>query len=197
MWDFKTETVDLNAGDNTITYQCDAGDSGDVHLDAIIVAEVVKPALVPTPTVQVTAQATSAPAKAATPAGTRIQHVAAFVAVIILGLVMCLQLLLAAGFPLGRAAWGGQHRILPTRLRWGSLAAVGILGVAVWVVLARAGFVAPGANSAAVRVMTWVFAAYLALNTVGNLRSKSSVERYGMATASFLLAVCFVLVALS
>jgi hypothetical protein len=40
MWDFASETVALNAGENTITYQYDQGDSGDVHLDAIIVAKV-------------------------------------------------------------------------------------------------------------------------------------------------------------
>jgi len=44
MWDFKTEIVSLNAGDNTITYQYDTGDSGDVHLDAIVVANTVEPA---------------------------------------------------------------------------------------------------------------------------------------------------------
>lgn len=59
MWDFKTESVQLNAGDNTITYQVDAGDSGDVHLDAIMVAKVVEPA-------PIAADTTEAPA--ATPA---------------------------------------------------------------------------------------------------------------------------------
>lgn len=40
MWDFASETVTLKAGENTITYQYDTGDSGDVHLDAIILAKV-------------------------------------------------------------------------------------------------------------------------------------------------------------
>lgn len=40
MWDFASEIVKLNAGENTITYQYDSGDSGDVHLDAIILAKV-------------------------------------------------------------------------------------------------------------------------------------------------------------
>lgn len=51
-WDFKTESVQLNAGDNTITYQVDAGDTGDVHLDAIMVTKVVEPAPIPADTAQ-------------------------------------------------------------------------------------------------------------------------------------------------
>jgi hypothetical protein len=52
MWDFKTEIVPLNAGDNVITYQYDAGDSGDVHLDAIMVAKTGEPAPIPANTAQ-------------------------------------------------------------------------------------------------------------------------------------------------
>jgi beta-glucosidase len=44
MWDFKTETVVLKAGENTVTYQFDPGDSGDVNLDALLVAKVNSPA---------------------------------------------------------------------------------------------------------------------------------------------------------
>jgi hypothetical protein len=37
MWDYKTESLALSAGDNTITYQYDPCDSAHVNLDAIIV----------------------------------------------------------------------------------------------------------------------------------------------------------------
>lgn len=36
MWDYKTESLYLNAGHNTVTYQYDNGDSGHVNLDSII-----------------------------------------------------------------------------------------------------------------------------------------------------------------
>ena len=52
MWDFKTEIVPLNAGDNIITYRYDAGDSGDVHIDAIMVAKTGEPAPISTNTSQ-------------------------------------------------------------------------------------------------------------------------------------------------
>jgi hypothetical protein len=121
----------------------------------------------------------------------------AIVATLVLGLVMLLQVLLAAGLPLGQAAWRGQHRVLPPALRWASLATVGMLGLAAWVVLARAGLVAPGAEPAAVQVATWVFAGFFALNTVGNIASRSLVERYGMTPVTVLLVGCFMVVALS
>ncbi len=121
---------------------------------------------------------------------------AAILAVIILALLMCFQLLLAAGLPLGKAAWGGQHRVLPTKLRWGSLAAVGILGIAAWIVLAIADLVAPGDEPTAIGIATWVFGGYWALNTLGNIASKSPIERYLMTPVSMVLTICFVVVAL-
>jgi hypothetical protein len=126
-----------------------------------------------------------------------IHQYAAIVATVVLALGMCFQLLLAAGLPLGRAAWGGKHSVLPMKLRFGSLAATGILGVAAWIVLARGGLVGPGNGPMAVRVATWVFAGFLSLNTLGNLASKSTVERKVMTPATLLLVACFVIVAWS
>jgi hypothetical protein len=126
-----------------------------------------------------------------------IQQRIAILATTVLGLVMVLQLLLAAGFPLGHAAWGGQDQVLPPLLRWASLATVGVLGLAAWIVLARANLAAPGAEPVAIRVVAWVFAGFLSLNTLGNMASTSAVERYGMASVSLLLVVCFIVVALS
>ena len=121
----------------------------------------------------------------------------AIVATIVLGLVVLLQLLLAAGFPLGQVAWRGQYRVLPPALRRASLAAAGVLGLAAWVVLARAGLVASGAASAVVPVATWVFAGLFGLNTVGNLASRSALERRVMTPVTVLLALCFIAVAVS
>ena len=124
-------------------------------------------------------------------------EIAAIVAAVILASLICFQLLLAAGLPLGRAAWGGQHRIPPAKLRWGSIAAVVVLGVAAWVVLARADLVAPGAEATVIRVTTWVFAGHQVLNTLMNIVAKSPAERYVMTPTSVLLVACFIVVALS
>jgi hypothetical protein len=125
-----------------------------------------------------------------------IQQRVAIIAAVVLGLVMILQVLLAAGFPLGQAAWRGQYRILPRALRWASLATVAVLGLAAWVVLARADLAVPGAERVAVRVATWVFAGFFSLNTVGNIASRSTVERYAMTPVTVLLVICFIVVAL-
>lgn len=121
----------------------------------------------------------------------------AVVAVVVLGLMMILQVLLAAGLPLGHFAWRGQYRVLPAALRWASLAAAGVLGLAAWVVLARAGLVAPGAAPAVVPVATWVFAGFFGLNTVGNIASRSAAERLVMTPVTVLLTSCFIAVAVS
>ena len=118
-------------------------------------------------------------------------------AAIVLGLVAVFQLLLAAGLPLGRAAWRGKYRVLPSSLRWASLAAAGVLGLAAWVVLVRASVVAAGSQPIAIRAGTWVFAGFFFLNAAGNVTSQSRVERYGMTLVVLLLGVSFIVVALS
>jgi len=118
---------------------------------------------------------------------------AAIIAAVVLALLMIFQALLAAGLPLGKAAWGGEHRVLPDNLRYGSLSAIVILGIAAWVVLARAGLVRPGAESTYVKIFTWVFGIYFALNTIMNIMSPSPPERYIMTPVSLLLVTCFAL----
>ncbi|MBA2668172.1 MAG: hypothetical protein H0U69_14175 [Trueperaceae bacterium] len=122
---------------------------------------------------------------------------AAVVAATVLALVLVFQLLLVAGAPFGHAAWGGQHQVLPTHLRWASAAAVAIIGLMAWVVLARAGLVPPGGEHVAIRTATWVFVGFFAVNTVANVVSTSSVERYVMTPATLLMVACLVTLALS
>jgi hypothetical protein len=50
MWDFKTETVTLNTGENSVAFQKDSSDNGDVQLDSITVTQVVEPTPIPTVT---------------------------------------------------------------------------------------------------------------------------------------------------
>ena len=130
-----------------------------------------------------------------------IHELAAMVGTGLLGALAVFQILLAAGLPLGRAAWGGKHRVLPRNLRIGSLAAVGILGIAAWMLLARAGLVVPGCGPGGaplvVRIVTWAFAAYFGLNIAMNLSSKSRIERLVMTPVAAVLTACFVIVALA
>ncbi|HVK39393.1 MAG TPA: hypothetical protein VNA88_12705 [Candidatus Kapabacteria bacterium] len=120
----------------------------------------------------------------------------AILATLILSLVALLQVLLAAGAPLGRLAWGGEHRILPAKLRLGSVAAIPLLVLAAWAILARVDLVLPGTDVAIVPVGTWIFGGLFVLNTLGNLASKSQVERIVMTPLALILAACFIAVSL-
>ena len=51
---------------------------------------------------------------------------AAVVASVLLAGLAVFQVALIAGAPLARFAWGGQHRVLPTRLRIGSAVSVAL-----------------------------------------------------------------------
>jgi hypothetical protein len=72
-----------------------------------------------------------------------------------------------------------------------------VLGLADWVVLARAGVAAPGPEPIAIRAATWVFAGFFLLNAVGNVTPQSRVERYMMTLVVLFLGVNFIMVALS
>ena len=110
---------------------------------------------------------------------------AALAACVLLGALAVLQALLACRFPLGRFAWGGQHEILPTRLRVGSVVAVVVYVGIGWVVLARAGLL--GGGQGTVRVVTWVIAGYFLLGAAGNLASRSRSERVVMTPVAVVL----------
>jgi hypothetical protein len=121
---------------------------------------------------------------------------AAVLALVVLALLAMFQLALAFGAPLGRLAWGGQHRVLPSRLRVGS-----VVSVVLYAVFANGNRgprcsidVVPDAVSG---VGTWVLAAYFLLGVVMNAISRSIPERATMTPVSAVLAAACVLVALS
>lgn len=105
----------------------------------------------------------------------------------VLGLLAVFQLLLVAGLPLGRFAWGGQNAVLPGRLRVGSAVSVLVYAVFAGVALERAGLIAVMPEFVGVVAM-WVVAAYLLLSVLPNLASKSRQERRVMVPVSVVLA---------
>jgi hypothetical protein len=107
-----------------------------------------------------------------------------------------LQTALAAGAPLGRFAWGGRQRVLPTGLRIGSLVTIVLYALFVLIALERAGASAllPGVVA---EVGIWILAAYFFLGIIMNALSRSAAERLTMAPACLLLVASSVLLALS
>jgi hypothetical protein len=111
----------------------------------------------------------------------------------VLAALAVFQLALVAGAPLGRFAWGGQHVVLPARLRVGSAVSIVVYGV-VALFLLQAG----GAHSVLPRgvvdVGMWVLTGYFALGVALNAASRSRPERLVMTPIALALAVvCLVL----
>ncbi|WP_405375104.1 MULTISPECIES: hypothetical protein [unclassified Microbacterium] len=119
----------------------------------------------------------------------------ALVLTVILALLAVFQITLALGAPLGRFAWGGQHRVLPTRLRIGSL--VSTLIYALIAVLAwdrvRAIDVVPDVVA---QVGMWIVFAYFVLGILLNAISRSTPERNTMVPVTIVLAVLSFLIAM-
>ena len=123
---------------------------------------------------------------------------AVLAAVLFLGMA-AFQASLALGAPLGAHVLGGRHpRTLPNRLRAFSAIAAAVLVGGTLVILARAGAIGWPAGAAGLLVpAAWAIAAFLALNTLGNLASKSRLERTVFAATTAALAVLSAYVALS
>lgn len=123
---------------------------------------------------------------------------AALLAAILLQLVAAVQVGLAYGAPWGDHVYGGRAEttegVLAPRYRAMSAAAVPILLLASWIVLAKAELVSTDAGW--VDWAVWVVLAYLVANTAGNLASSSKIERYAMGSVSIVTAVATLVVAL-
>jgi hypothetical protein len=107
------------------------------------------------------------------------------------------QLALAAGAPLGAAAWGGTERVLPMAFRIGSAGTVLLYAVGAFAVLRCAGFHVPGISVRFARAATWVLGVILPLSGLANLASESEWERYLLAPVAIGLGALCLMVARS
>ena len=121
---------------------------------------------------------------------------AAIALTVILAALAVFQLALALGAPLGRFAWGGQHRVLPAGLRVGSLVSIVVYAVIVALALDKVGLidVVPDVVS---DVGMWVAFAYFVLGIPMNAISRSKPERWTMTPVALVLGVLSLAVALS
>lgn len=114
---------------------------------------------------------------------------------VVLALLAVFQLALICGAPLGRFAWGGQHRVLPARLRAGSAVSILVYALIALVAWDRVGAVDVfgGAFS---EIAMWVIFGYFVLGIALNAASRSKPERYTMVPVSIVLAVLSLLIAM-
>jgi hypothetical protein len=105
--------------------------------------------------------------------------------------IAAFQAAIAAGAPLGRAAWGGTYVRLPQRFRAASAVAVVVWILAALVVLARAGFDASPVPFGVSRWATWVLVVILPIGALMNAVSRSPWERFVWAPVALVLsALC-------
>ena len=111
------------------------------------------------------------------------------------GAIALFQAALAAGAPLGRAAYGGGQAELTTVLRIASGAAVAVWSGAALIVLGRARLWHAARLEQVFRRGTWLFAGVLTVGALMNFASPSVWENVIMGPLALVLAILFVIVA--
>ena len=107
---------------------------------------------------------------------------------LLLAALAVFQAALIAGAPLGEYAWGGQHRVLPRRLRIGSVVSIVLYLLFALIALAKAGVVHLFPGTPVVDIAMWGIAGYLALGIPLNAISRSRKERFVMTPTVVVLA---------
>lgn len=127
----------------------------------------------------------------------RIDQCAAVSACAVLAALALFQAALIAGAPLGKLAWGGQHEVLPPRLKAGSAVSIVLYVLFGYLALAAATLVPPMVEGAFISAGIWVLTAYFGLGVVMNAVSRSKPERLVMTPAALVLTVLFLVIALT
>jgi hypothetical protein len=118
--------------------------------------------------------------------------IAAAIATTLLSVVVIFQIALAAGAPLGKAAWGGRHEgVLPKGLRIASgVVAFAIYPLVIVAVLDAAGpfgrELLPGSDAG----VMWTLAALFTVGALANLASRSTLERFWAPVSLAIAASC-------
>lgn len=107
---------------------------------------------------------------------------------LLLAALAAFQASLIAGAPLGEYAWGGQHRVLPRRLRIGSAVSIALCAVFAVVALVKAGVLDIFPGTPVADIAMWVIAGYPVLGIPLNAISRSRKERVVMTPTVVVLA---------
>ena len=85
---------------------------------------------------------------------------------ILFGVIATMTVLVACGLPLGEFTMGGQHKILPKKLRVAAVISVAIQIFAMIIILQAGGFISLWLPFKVTKYICFFFAAYLSLNTI-------------------------------
>lgn len=106
-------------------------------------------------------------------------------------LIAIVNTLLICGLPLGEFTMGGQHKILPKKLRILALLSLIVQIFAIVIILQAGGFLPLLFSAEITKIICFAYAIFLSLNTVMNFLSKSPKEKYVMTPFSLLASICF------
>jgi len=115
---------------------------------------------------------------------------------VLFGVIVIMTVLVACGLPLGEFTMGGQHKILPKKFRVMAVISVAIQIFAMIIILQAGGFIPLWLPFKVTKYICFFFAAYLYLNTIMNMISKSRKEKYVMTPLSLIAGICFWITAL-
>ena len=110
---------------------------------------------------------------------------------VLFGVIAAMTVLVACGLPLGEFTMGGQHKILPKKFRVMPAISVAIQIFAIIIILQAGGFIPLWLSFKVTKYICFFFAAYLSLNTIMNMLSKSRKEKYVMTPFSLIAGICF------
>ena len=123
--------------------------------------------------------------------------IAGRLAIVLFGIVIILQLLLAAGILPVSMAWGGREAELTPSLRLASLVAAVLLAGFGYVIARRIDLVGSNPPSLVIKILSWLITAYLGLNTLANFTSTSTSEKWLFGPITLVLVICCFLVSIS
>ena len=110
---------------------------------------------------------------------------------VLFGIIAVMTVLVACGLPLGEFTMGGQHKILPEKFRVAAVISVVIQIFAMIIILQAGGFISLWWSFKITKYICFFFAAYLSLNTIMNMLSKSKKEKYVMTPISLIAGIYF------
>ena len=110
---------------------------------------------------------------------------------VLFGVIAIMTVLVACGLPLGEFTMGGQHKVLPKKLRVAAVISVAIQIFAMIIILQAGSFISLWFSFKVTKYICFFFAAYLSLNTIMNMISKSRKEKYVMTPLSLIVGICF------
>lgn len=125
-----------------------------------------------------------------------VDQIAALAACTVLAGLAVFQVALIGGAPLGRLAWGGQHDVLPARLRIGSALSIVLYALFGYAALAQASLAPPLVRGPVTSTVVWVLTAYFALDVIMNGISRSKPERLIMTPTALVLTVLYLILAI-